>query len=170
MPFSTNFSGYALAVLFAAGGVLTCLAVLRGMPDATVRKVMRITAYVVGSVLFCLGVLGFLTELGKGMPSSTHFSGYVLAVVLVACGVLTCIAARLHYGGGLWSLLGLLLVAVGTCNLVSIWQAEIQGRHLISPVVSYSTIAALCGVGFYCLCWGHIRRHGEKKRNLNETG
>ena len=163
MPFSTHFYGYALAVLFAASGVLTCLAVLRGMPDSTVRKVRRITAYLIGSVLFCLGVLGFLTELGNGMPSSTHFAGYVLAVVLGACGVFICIAVWLDYGGGLWSLLGLLLVASGTFRLVSIWQAEIQGRHLISPVVSYSTIAALCGVGFFCLSWGHIRRHGQRR-------
>jgi len=160
MPFSTHFPGYALAVLFAASGVLTCLAVLRGMPDSMVRKVRRITAYVFGSGLFCFGALGFLIQLGEGMPSSTHFAGYVLAVVLVACGVLTCIAVRLHYGGGLWSLLGLLSVAAGALRLVSIWQAEIQGRHLNSPVVSYSTIATLCGVGFYCLSWGHIRRHG----------
>lgn len=170
MPFSTHFSGYAFAVLFAAGGVLTCLAVLRGKPDSTVRKVRRITAYVFGSVLFCLGVMGFLIELGKGMPSSTHFSGYVVAVALVACGVLTCIAVRLHYGGGLWSLLGLLLLAAGTVRIAFTWQLEIRGRHLISPAVSNSTTAALCGAGFYCLSWGHFRRHREKRNKLNETG
>src|SRR6266446_4930943 len=82
MPFSTHFSGYMLAVLFAAGGVLTCLAVLRRIPDSTVRKVRRITAYGFGSLLFCVGVMGFLIELGKGVPSSRNFAGYLLAVVL----------------------------------------------------------------------------------------
>ena len=170
MSFSTHFFDYALAVLFAAGGVLTCLAALRGMPNSTARKVRRVTAYVFGSVLICLGVMGFLTEVGKGMPSSRHFAGYVLAVALVACGVLTCVAVRLHYGGGLWSLLGLLLAAAGSVRLVFVWQAALQGRYLGSPVVFDSTAGALCAVGFYCLSWGHLRRHGEKTRYLNETG
>ena len=171
MPFLTHFSRYALTVLFAAGGVITCMAVLREMPVSTGRKVRRMTAYLFGSVLFCLGVMGLLIELGKGMPSSKNFAGYVIAAVLVACGALTCIAVRLHYGGGLWSLLGLLFVAAGTVRLVSsTWQMELQGRHLISPDVPYATTAALCGVGFYCLCWGHFRRRREKKNYLNETG
>jgi len=163
MPFSTHSTGYWLAGLCAAGGVLTCLAVLRGMPDPTACKVRRITAYLIGSVLICVGAMGFLIELGKGMPSSRNFIGYVDAVVLVAFGVLACIAVRLHYGGGYWSLLGLLLVVAGTLRIVAILQAEIRGSHWIIPAASYSTATSLCAVGLYCLSWGHLRRHRPKK-------
>ena len=170
MPFSTHLTGYTLAVLFAAGGALMCLVLLRRMPVVTARKVRRITAYIFGSVLICLGVMGFLIELGKGMPSSRHFAGYVLAVVLVVCGVLTCIAVRLQYGGGLWSLLGLLLVAAGSARLAFGLQLVLQGGYAHSAVVFGSTTATLLGVGIYCLSWGHLRRDPSKKSSLNDPG
>jgi hypothetical protein len=170
MAFSSHFSGYALAVLFAAGGALTCLAALRRMPDSVARKVRRLTAYVFGSVLICLGVMGLLIELGKGMPSSSHFSGYVASVVLVVCGVGICIAVRCQYGGGFWSLLGLLLAALGTGRLLCLWLLTLHGRGRHAPVDFDFGTAALFAIGCYCLAWGHFRRHKGRKGYLNETG
>ena len=163
MALSSHFFGYALAVLLAAGGVLTCLAALRGMPDSTGRKVGRITSYLFGGVLFCLGVMGFLIELGKGMPSSSHFTGYVASVVLVVCGVAICVAVRCRYGGGSWSLLGLLLAALGTGRLVCFWLLTLYGwgRNSLGGF-DYGTAASF-GIGCYCLAWGHLRQHREKK-------
>ncbi len=154
----------------AACGVATCLASLHGMRNTTIRKVRRTAAFVTGCVVSLFGVMGFFVELGKRASSSTHFSGYLTAVVLLSCGALICVAVRLNYGGGLWALTGLLLLAAGVSRLVSAWQAEAHGRFLISPVPFYTTTVGLCGCGVYCLSWGHLRRRGESKKALNENG
>ena len=140
------------------------------MQDSKLKKVRHMTACIAGGALIFLGIMGFLIEISKGKPSSTNFYGYVLAAVFVACGVLTCVAVRSHYGGGLWSFFGLLFVAAATVRLVSVSQAYMQNRHLIyliSPVIFFSTTAAFWGVGCYCLAWGHMRHHRKKVTQPN---
>jgi len=154
---STNFFGYGLAVLLIASGVLICL-VARS-------QVKRVGAYLVGGTLVFLGLMGLLTELEQKKLSSTNFSGYVRSVVLIASGALTWVAARFHYGGGLWSLFGLICSAAAFARFVSALQVNVRGRHLSSPEFFYSTTALLWGVGCYCLIWGHMRHHRQKKNS-----
>jgi hypothetical protein len=123
-----------------------------------IMKGRRLAAYVIDGALVFLGILGLLAESGQGKPSSTNFYGYVLAVLLLACGAIIFVGIRSTYGGGAWSLFGLLLVAAAIARATSLVQWLIQGRELRSPVGFYSTIAALLGVGCYCLAWGHLRR------------
>jgi hypothetical protein len=126
--------------------------------DSAIMKGRRLAAYVIDGTLMFLGVLGLLIESSRGKPSSTHFYGYVLAVLFLACGAIIFVGMRSAYGGGAWSLVGVLLVAAAIARITSMVQGLIQGRELRSPVVFCSTIAALWGVGCYCLAWGHIRR------------
>jgi hypothetical protein len=154
-PSSTNFYGYGLALLIIAIGVCTCVAAR--------FHVRPVSAYVAGGALVFLGIVGLLIEFSKAKPSFANFYGYVLAVVLIASGVLTCVAARSNYGGGLWSFFGLVCVAATIGRLASVAQMYMENRHLVSPGIFYSTTAGLWGVGCYCLFWGHMRRHREKK-------
>jgi hypothetical protein len=139
------------------------------MQDSTPRKIGRVTAYATGGVLIFLGILGLLIESSKGKPSSTNCYGYVLAVALIACGTLTCIAVRSHYGGGLWSFFGCLCVAAAIARVALVWQVHMQGKHFTFPVIVYSTTAGLWGVGCYCLAWGHMRRHRKKAAPPNKS-
>ena len=134
---------------------------VRVVNDSNAIRGRRLVAYVVDGVLIFLGILGLVIESSEAKPSSTNFFGYVLAVLFLACGAIVCLAIRSGYGGGAWSLCGLLLFAAAIARLTSIMQVHMQGRNLISPVVSYSTAAALWGAGCYCLAWGHMRRHRE---------
>jgi len=158
--FSTDTYGCGLAALLIASGLVTCVAAR--------FQVGSVSAYVAGGALVFLGILGLLIEFSKATPSSTNFHGYVLGAVLIASGVLTGVAARFHYGGGLWSFIGLICVAAAIARVASAWQVYMQGRHFISPDFFYSMTAALWGVGCYCLVWGHIRHH-RKKATLPNT-
>ena len=138
------------------------------MQDSTLRKVKSVSVYVAGGTLAFFGTMGSLIEFSEGRPSSTNFYGYAVAVVLIASGVLTCVAARSHYGGGLWSFFGLICVAAAIVRFASASQVYMRGRDLISPVVFFSTTAVLWGVGCYCLIWGHLRHQRQKKNCLHE--
>ena len=139
------------------------------MQESTVRKVKRAIPYVAGGVLIFLGVMGLLIEFSKVMPSSTNFYGYVLWVVLIVSGILICIAAWSHYGGGLWSFFGLMFIAETIGHLTFLAQVYMQHRHLTSPVSFFSTTAAFWGVGSYCLVWGHMRHHQKKVKPPNKS-
>jgi hypothetical protein len=160
-PSSVNFYGYGLAALFIASGILACVAAR--------SQVRPVSAYVAGGALVFLGILGLLVEFSKAKPSSTNYYVYVRAVVLIASGVLTFVAARSHYGGGYWSFVGLICVAAATVRFASASQLYMRGRHLISPVIFFSTTAVLWGVGCYGLIWGHMQRHRKKKNSLHDT-
>ena len=138
------------------------------MRGSTLEKSWRVAALAAGGALIFLGIMGLMIEISKGTPSSTHFSGYVLAVALVASGALTCIAVRSRYGGGLWSFFGLLLLAATAYRFALASETYARKRDLLAPGVFFSTTAALCGVGFYCLIWGHIRRHRGTKISLGK--
>ena len=64
------------------------------MYNSILKKVSRVTAYVAGGILIFLGVMGALVELSGGNSSFTHLFGYLVAAVLVACGVLICVSVR----------------------------------------------------------------------------
>jgi len=121
-------------------------------------KGKRLAAHFIDGTLVLFGVVGLLAELSKGRPSSTNFYMYVLAGLLLTCGVIIFIGIRSTYGGGAWSLFGLLLVAAALARITAFVQAYMQGREVRS-VAFYSSIAALWGVGCYCLAWGHVRCH-----------
>ena len=132
------------------------------MQDSTLQKVRRGSSYVGGGALIALGILGLLVEFSGGKSSSIFF-GYVLGASLVICGGVICVATRAHYGGGLWSFCGLIFVAAATVRFAFVLDAHVGGRQLLSPGLFYSKIAALWGVGCYCLIWGHMRHHQKKK-------
>jgi hypothetical protein len=133
------------------------------MQDTRLKKIGRVSAYVVGGVLIFIGTVGLVIELSREKPSSTNFYGYALAVVCITSGVLACVAAKSHYDGGPWFLFGLICVATCLSNIAFVSQLYMRGRHVAFPVITYSKIAGLWGVGCYCLIWGHMRRHREKK-------
>jgi hypothetical protein len=128
-----------------------------------------VAPYVGGGTLILLGFMGLMIEVGKGTPSFTNFHGYVLAGLFLACGAITCIAAWSQYGGGLWSFFGLLFLAAATFRFAIASEMHMRSRQLVSPAVFFSTTAALCGVGFYCLIWGHSRRHREARSSLRSN-
>src|SRR5205807_2689292 len=103
------------------------------MRDSTLERIWRVAAFVAGGLLIFLGLMGMMIEVSKRQPSSTNFYGYVLAVVLLACGTAICIAARCRYGGGLWSFFGLLFVAASTARFAFVSESYIRNRHLFSP-------------------------------------
>ena len=157
-PSSTHLYGYGLALLFMAYGVIIFLGIRYG----AMIKGRRLAAYIIDGALVLLGVLGLLVELNKGKPSSTNFYGYVFAFLLLLCGVIVFLGIRSAYGGGAWSLFGLLLVAAASARFTSLLQGLINGRELRSPIIFFSTLTALWGAGCYCLAWGHIRRRREE--------
>src|SRR5476649_163716 len=132
------------------------------MQDSTRKKIGRIAAYVAGGTLIFIGIMGLAIESSKAKPSFTNFYGYVLAVMLFTCGILTLIAIRSYYGGGLWSFFGLLFVAVTIAHLTWLVEIYMQNRHLISPVTFYSETAIFWAAGCYGLVWGHMRHHRKK--------
>jgi hypothetical protein len=152
--FITDTYGCGLAVLLIASGTLIGLAAW--------KQTGHVLSYAAGGILVFLGALGLLIEFHKASPSSTNFYGYVLGVVLIVSGALTCVAVRLNYGGGLWSFFGNLFVAAAIARVALAWQVYMQGRHFISPIVVHSITAGLWGVGCYCLAWGHMRHHRKK--------
>ena len=158
----THLFGYLVAAVLVACGVLICVSVRRFAERAN-DGVRLVTAYIAGGTLILLGIIVSLAEFSKAKPFATHFLGHMLAAVLVAYGVLTCVMGWAKYGGGLWSFFGLLFVGAATLGCAFGAQAYMQHRELVSPGVFFSWIAALWGVGFYCLFWGHIRRHKEKQ-------
>jgi hypothetical protein len=137
------------------------------MQDSTRKKIGRVAAYVAGGLLNFFGIMGLAVESSKAKPSFTNFYGYVLAVTLFTCGILTLIAIRSHYGGGLWSFLGLLFVAETIGHLTWVSEVYLRGRHLISPVTFYSETAIFWAAGCYCLVWGHMRHHRKKATQPN---
>jgi hypothetical protein len=137
------------------------------MRDSTLKTCRRVAPYVCGGTLILLGIMGLVIEIGEGAPTLRNFHGYALAGVLVGCGATTCVAAWLQYGGGLWSFSGLLFLAAATYRFALVSEMHMRSRQLVSPTVFFSTTAALCGVGFYCLVWGHIRRHRSPKDSLH---
>lgn len=144
---------------------------LRIMQDSTFKKRRPVWAYFVGGVLLALGILGLLVEFSRAAPSSTNFRGYVLAVEFLTCGLLIVGAVRSYYGGGLWSFLGVALVAVAVFRSAIALEVDLRGGHFRSPVIFYSTLAASWGIGFYCLAWGHIRHHRKEQVNIgHEAG
>jgi hypothetical protein len=122
-------------------------------------KTGRLAAYAVGGLLVFLGVLGLLVEAGKGKLSPTNFNGYLLVTLFLVCGAMILLGVRSGYGGGAWSLVGVLLSAAATARLAVHMHALLQGRHLITPTISFFTTAALWGGGCYCLACGHLRHH-----------
>lgn len=109
-----------------------------------------------------IGIIGLVLEFNKAMPSSVNFYRYTLAVLFLASGVLVFIAAQSNYGGGIWSFVGLICVAVAISRIAFTCQVYLQGLHLISPVVCYSLTIIYLGIGCFCLVWGQIR-HQRKK-------
>jgi hypothetical protein len=129
------------------------------MQNSTIKKIKQYSPYAGSSVLLFLGVMGLLIEFSKAKPSSTNLYGYVLGVLFICSGVLTFIAVRRRYGGGLWSFFGLLCIGASIARLAIASQVYLQGRHFISPVTFYTVTATLWGMGCYFLIWGHIRRN-----------
>jgi len=108
--------------------------------------------------------MGFSVESSSGKNSSSVVLGYVIGAVFVICGVLLCLAVRLHYGGGLWSFLGVAFVAAAILRAAFMLDVFLRGSHFLSsPFMFYSTVAAFWGIGCYCLVWGHMRHHRKKK-------
>jgi hypothetical protein len=133
------------------------------MQDFRVNTVKRVSAYIAGGLFIALGIMGFLVEFSEGKASSSIIAGYVMATVFVTWGTLLCSAVKLHYGGGVWSLVGITFVALATIRAAFLLDIYLRGRHLISPVIQFSLVAAFWGVGCYSLAWGHMRHHRKKK-------
>ena len=129
----------------------------------TFKRVRLVSAYVVAGILMFVGVMGLLFEAEKGMPSSRHFYGYVLAVVLVTSGALIWIGARRRYGGGPWSVFGIILVAAAISASACLLELQVRHRPLAYPLTAYEMLAVFWGVSAYCLAYGHIR-HCARRR------
>lgn len=110
------------------------------------------------------GVLGFFIEFSKHKPSLTNFSGYAVALSLFACGVTICVATWLRYHGGPWSFFGIVMVAAAACRFGFASEIYLRGKFLLDPNSYLIATCLLCGVGCYCLIWGHLRkRHALQK-------
>lgn len=135
------------------------------MQDSRFKIVRRTSAYMAGGLFIALGIILFLAEFiaGKGHPS--HFLGYVAAAVFLTWGMLLCLAVKLHDGGGVWSLVGVTLVALAIIFAAILLDIYLKDMRLISPVIDLSLVAAFWGGGCYCLVWGHMRHHRRKIHN-----
>ncbi|MEJ0090983.1 MAG: hypothetical protein WDM80_14725 [Limisphaerales bacterium] len=123
----------------------------------------RVSAYVAGSLFIALGIMGFIVEFSEGKSSSSIIAGYVMATMFFVWGVLLCSAVKLHYCGGVWSLVGITFVALAIIRAAFLLDIYLRGSHLIFSVLQFSLVAAFWGVGCYCLIWGHVRHHRKKK-------
>jgi hypothetical protein len=141
-----------VAQLFSLGSI-------RAMQNVRHNKVRRISAYIAGGFFIALGIMGFLVEISEGEKSSTIVAGYVMASVFVIWGTLLCLAVRFHYGGALWSAIGVILVTWAMIYSGFTLDSYLRGRHLTYPVRTFSLISIFWGVGCYCLVWGHMRHH-----------
>ena len=81
-----------------------------------------------------------------------------MAAVFVIWGMLLC-SAVWTYGGGIYSLIGVTLVASAIIRAGFLLDIYLRGRHLISPVTNFALVASFWGVGCYCLVWGHMKHH-----------
>jgi hypothetical protein len=122
----------------------------------------RTIGYTVGSLLFALGILGFVVEVSEGKASSTIFAGYMLAAVFLICGIFLLLAIWSHYGGGLYSFIGATLVALVMIHVGFTVDMYLRGRYYLSPFRAILPFAVMWVIGCYCLVFGHMRHHRKK--------
>ena len=134
------------------------------MQKSKLKSVMRISAYVIGSLFIAFGIMGLIAELSEGKESSTIVAGYMMAAVFIIWGTLLCLAVGLHYSGGAWSFSGVILVGCAMIFAGFSFDAHLKSGRAISSIDS-SLIATLWVVGCYCLAWGHMRRRQKLPAN-----
>jgi peptidoglycan/LPS O-acetylase OafA/YrhL len=132
------------------------------MQNSRSNKVRRVTAYVAGGLFIVLGLIGFLGQFNDGAASSSVIFGYVLATVFVIWGTLLCLAVRFHYCGGIWSLVGITLVALATIHAAFMYDVDLPRRPFISPIRGLLFIITCALMGCCCLVVGHMRH--QKRR------
>jgi hypothetical protein len=148
-----------VAQLFSLGSIRT-------MSYSLPHKFRLVSAYILGVALLLVGIVGFGIQIELGNTSPDPFSMFVLDVVFIICGALTCVATRLRYGGGFWSILGLDFVGFGVIGIASILESHLHGTHSTFSAPFYLRVAVFTVVGFICLALGEIRRHKLKKATI----
>jgi hypothetical protein len=118
-------------------------------------KAKRFTAYVAGGLVIILGLIGFLAQFNEGAASSSAIFGYVLAAVFVVWGTLLCLAVRFHYRGGVWSFVGITLVALATIQTAFMYDVDLPRKPFISLITGLSFVIVCALIGCCCLVVGH---------------
>ena len=137
------------------------------MNHSKAHNIGRISAYIFGIALLLIGIVSFGIQIESGNTSPRPLLGYVLAVVFIICGALTCLATRLRYGGGLWSIMGLNFVGFGTLGIASMLEAHLHGTPWTFPVVFYVRVTVFMVGGFVFLVLGQMRRQRIKSATIH---
>ena len=124
------------------------------------------SAYLFGMVLVFLGVVGFLDCLKATNISPHPIADCVCYIVFFTCGLLTCIAIRLQYGGGFWSIVGLNFVGFAIIGIAIILEIYIRSPNIPFFRIIYLKVALLLVVGCICLIMGQMRRQKIKKASI----
>jgi glucose uptake protein GlcU len=128
----------------------------------------RTIGYAVGSLLFGLGILGFVVEVSEGKASSTICAGYMMSGVFLIAGTFLLLAVWSHYGGGIYSFIGATLIALVMMHIGFTMDKYLRGRYYLSPFTAILPVAIGWVIGCYCLVWGHMR-HRRKKTTPPNT-
>ncbi len=80
---------------------------------AAIRWIVRAFAWLLGGALIAFGLMGFVVEISGGSKTPNHAMGFAIGVVSILLGVFACLSAHAWHRGGLWTMLGVLLLALG---------------------------------------------------------
>jgi uncharacterized membrane protein YidH (DUF202 family) len=114
---------------------------------------MRYFVFILGALLILFGIVGLAAAYHY---QNFSFQQFTIGISLVVIGILTMMAAKIRYRGGLLSIIGILflfygLVAVADIDsIVSSWQR--------SAYVGIVWVIILISIGIILLTLGH-RRH-----------
>jgi hypothetical protein len=129
------------------------------------QPVRRLSAYILGVALLLIGIVGFGIQVELENTDPNPFSGFVLDLVFITCGMLTCAATRFRYGGGFWSIL-INCVGFGFIGVASIMEWHLHDTHITFSVPFYSRVAIFLVAGFIFLVLGEMRRQRLKRASL----
>lgn len=128
----------------------------------------RLSGYLLGIALTLFGILWFVAEFTDHSSKSTITDFTPIAIILLAgFGIIVGVSCR--YGGGLWTVLGFVLTALGVLSASSILEDFLQkGRRPGPGDLFVCSVLLVLGIAF--IGQGHRRHLWKKTAQLDEPG